>query len=149
MVDEEDLPKLAGFNWYVDTNGYVAAWDSSRKRPIYLHRLVLGLSKGEEADHRHHNKLDNRKSELRKATDHQQSGNRRGRLTGRKTSVFKGVHWNTEMSRWRAQIGKKDATKRTRMHFLGYFTDEVEAARAYNAAALAYWGADYAYINQV
>lgn len=58
-------------------------------------------------------------------------------------SDYRGVSWSKGKSKWVAHIGVKSVQK-----FLGYFTDETAAARAYNEAAVKYHG-DKAVLNQV
>jgi hypothetical protein len=60
----------------------------------------------------------------------------------KKTSKFKGVCWDTR-GKWRARITQSKKNKH-----LGYFTDEIEAAKAYNKAALKHFG-EFAYLNEV
>lgn len=57
-------------------------------------------------------------------------------------SGYKGVSWNTAVGKWKVSIRVGD-----KRPFLGYFTDPVEAARAYDVAAIAAWGADGCYLN--
>jgi hypothetical protein len=147
LVDDEDTPKVIGYSWYLGTRGYVMAWDVSLKRPIYLHRLVMGSKPGEKIDHRHHNKLDNRKSELRKCTQLQNMGNARVQQRP-KSSVFKGVCWNKALSKWQASI-KVTLRRKKFTKYLGVFTSETEAARTYNEAALNHFGAEYALLNPI
>jgi len=45
------------------------------------------------------------------------------------SSKYTGVSWNKRFKKWRASIGLKGKTKH-----LGYFTDELEAAKAYQNA---------------
>ena len=102
---------------------------------VYMHRIILSrvvrrpLKRQECVDHINHNGLDNRRCNLRLVTQSQNMCNMR--ITPRsKSSCFKGVHWFGRTNKWQAQImmdGK-------RVH-LGYFVDEVDAARAYDEAA--------------
>ena len=49
--------------------------------------------------------------------------------------VLRGVHWNRQRSKWKAAIWIAPKTKH-----LGFFVDEAEAARAYDAAAREHFG---------
>jgi hypothetical protein len=145
LVDDEDLPKARGYRWRLG-GGYVIA-TGPNKSTVYLHRLVMGAKPGEKTDHRHHNKLDNRKAELRKCNQRQNMGNARTQ-TRPKSSVFKGVCWHSQRSKWLAGI-KKTVNGKKRNVYLGVFTDEISAARAYNKAALEHFGAEFALLNPV
>ena len=48
-----------------------------------------------------------------------------------KSSRFRGVFWNSRTQSWQAQI-----MHRYRLHHLGFFTDEMKAAAAYDLAAM-------------
>lgn len=90
-------------------------------------------------DHINGDRLDNRISNLREATHKQNAWNRKGRNT---TSVYKGVYWFKRDSKWKVSIGGLDGKK---IH-LGMYTDEVEAAKAYDCAARILYG-EYARTN--
>jgi hypothetical protein len=99
-----------------------------------MHNLVAGIM---GVDHRG-DSLDSRRSNLRPCTDalnQQNTGPRRG------TSRFKGVAWYTRHSKWRVAFNWQRKT-----HFVGYFADEEEAARAYDAAILPLAG-EFARLN--
>ena len=53
----------------------------------------------------------------------------KGHRNFEKTSGFRGVSWNKTLKKWRTVIKLKD---------VGTFTDEIEAARAYDAYAITY-----------
>jgi hypothetical protein len=57
------------------------------------------------------------------------------------SSRYKGVYWNTGCNKWLAKIGINNK----RIH-LGVFVNEIDAAKAYNEAAVKYFGA-FAKIN--
>ena len=78
LIDDQDLSRIAGYRWRLSANGYVVA---SAKvagvwRLIYLHRLLLGTKPGYQGDHINHNKLDNRRQNLRLVTPQQNLRNR-------------------------------------------------------------------------
>lgn len=83
---------------------------------------------------------------IRKATKSQNGANRKLNISSNKkpkTSKFKGVSWAKASKKWMAGIGVNGKTKN-----LGYFTDEKDAARAYNEAALKYFG-EFARLNSI
>lgn len=133
-VDQADYAEAAQFGWYAYKSGiglYYAGRRGGGVTKLRMHRVVLGLQPGDgiEADHKNGNGLDNRRGNLRSCTHAQNVRNRRKRAAT--TSRFKGVSWAKREARWRAQID----INRGKYH-LGYFMDEVEAALAYDTAAL-------------
>lgn len=139
LVDDEDFESVSKFYWSVnksrDTLYVVGRVNGVR---IKLHHFIMGTK---DIDHINHNTLDNRRSNLRKATRHQNVINRRSMKNG--TSKFKGVHWYKATEKWQSQVqinGKKT--------HIGFFDSEVEAAKAYNEKAKEFHG-NFAFINQV
>jgi len=113
------------------------------KKRYQAHRLAWLYVYGEwpenDLDHINHIKDDNRIENLRDVTNSQNHMNR-SIQTGR-TSQYKGVSWHKRDQKWMAQIkinGKKK--------YLGYFTIEEDAAKAYDKAALEHFG-EYANLN--
>jgi hypothetical protein len=84
-------------------------------------------------DHINHNKLDNRKSNLRVCTDLQNARNSTYRPNN--TSGFKGVSLRKKYGTWSADIKINYFHK-----FLGYFSSPEEAAHAYDNAAKEIYG---------
>lgn len=151
IVDEDDAV-LAAFNWFVDkkkNTHYAKRNIGSRSNHIsmYLHRnvmeRVLGrpLAKGEVVDHINHNGLDNRRSNVRLATQSQNMANQY--LSDRNKSGFKGVRWDSDRQRWATSIGVNGEV----VH-LGRFTSLHAAIVAYNEAATQYFG-EYAVLNVI
>lgn len=90
--------------------------------------LHLALRVGPLADHASGNGLDNRRSNLRSATNSQNNANaRKRRGTG---SRYKGVSWRADKQKWRAYL-----VENGKQIFLGYFLTEETAAMAYDQAA--------------
>lgn len=133
LVDVEDFDRIIYQSWYLfDSHrvSYVRGRDG-----ILLHRFVLDVSQDVEVDHVNHNGLDNRKSNLRVCTSRQNSMNCRGKRkwVGR-ASKYKGVCLHS-CGLWQAEIriyGKKQ--------YIGLFTSEVHAARAYDYMATEFFG---------
>lgn len=91
-------------------------------------------------DHKNHNTLDNRRRNLRFATQAQQNANRLKHYGG---SRFKGVYLRSDGRKWVAQI--KTGSK---ARYLGSFETEELAARAYNREAKKAWG-KFAKLNDI
>jgi hypothetical protein len=99
-----------------------------------MHREVLGVFDDRLVDHQNHNGLDNRRRNLRIATATENGWNRK-KTSAKCTSQFKGVCWWKQGSKWRAQ-GRLNG-KQT---IIGYFDNEIDAAKAYDAWAILAFG---------
>ena len=139
IIDDEDFGLVKKYNWYAlkDWHTYYAQAGirlSKEKRSIIkMHRLILGLTSDLICDHVNCNGLDNRRINLRVATFSQNNANKRKNLS--RTSIYKGVSWDKEKKKWRAQIQVN-----TQKTHLGYHIKEEEAAKAYNSAAIDLFG---------
>jgi hypothetical protein len=152
LVDDEDYDLVMQYRWNVleyrrksgSTAGPYAysSWCDGRHEFTYMHRLILpGVS---EVDHEDGDGLNNQRYNLRSATRPQNNANGSKRRThgGRPASSrFKGVSWHKAARKWTAQIKGED-----RQYYLGCFSDEIEAALAYDAAARVAFG-EFARLN--
>lgn len=112
------------------------ASDSGPRKTLTLHRFITGLP---YVDHINGDGLDNRRSNLRPATRSQNMANRR--MNENNKSGFKGVYWNKASGKWHTQIGFEGR----KLH-LGFHVSVVDAARAYDDAAVRLFG-EYARVN--
>jgi hypothetical protein len=137
LVDADRYDELANYRWKSrphrtrpEKNGYVYCY--SGNRTIYLHRLVMGEPVG-RVDHRNGDPFDNRRDNLRIATQTQNLGNMA--LSTRNRSGYKGVSFDKRKRKWRATLlfeGKH--------HHLGYFSEPRDAAMRYDEAARQQFG---------
>lgn len=135
LVDDEDVDLVSQFTWHrCEQHGLVYArgeiW--SRGPRVRMHRLIMRAEPGRMVDHRNRNGLDNRRENLRFCTYAENARNRRMRCGG-----FKGVSQRPN-GKWQAAIGRNI--------YLGVYDDPLDAARAYDAAALEMWG-EFAALN--
>ena len=128
LVDEADYERVvAAGPWHAHVKAHVVYAISSKQ--IRLHRFLLAVTDPKvQVDHKNHNGLDNRRGNLRLATQSQNSMNARKRRGT--SSPHKGVEWSKQHQKWRARIQVNG--KRT---VIGYFNTEPEAAVAYYDAA--------------
>lgn len=133
VCDWEQAELVGQFNWCKGSH-YAVQRDA-----VVMHKLIVGVDEG-QYDHINRDKYDNRLSNLRPATTGQNSANTV--KTSRPTSSrFKGVCFTKKNQLWRARI-----TVNTKEVFLGYFKEEEDAGKAYNDAALKFWG-EFAWMN--
>ena len=139
VVDDEDYGLVANVKWHCDGKGYAVA--RINRRTVFMHRLILNPPSGMLVDHINHDKLDNRRCNLRIATPRQSVLNTRRKPS--KTG-FRGVsqqRQSTSSKPYRAQIRISG-----RMTSLGYYATPEEAAAAYDHAAQKYHG-EFAVLN--
>jgi hypothetical protein len=132
-VDDEEYDALSKFKWYFMQVGYAARTDRSTKKLVYMHREIVGAENGRQVDHISGDKLDNRRSNLRIATNQENHFNMGLRRDN--TSGAKGVCWHKKARKWmaRVHINGKD------IH-LGLFADKNEAITVRRSAAQKYQG---------
>lgn len=140
IVDDEEFVFLNQWKWSASRSKtcplYYAVRVQSRnsvQTSILMHRVIMKADLWQLVDHRDRNSLDNRKSNLRITN---KSGNgANSKVNSVNTSGFKGVSWDKKTSSWHAYI-----THNQRRFNLGYFDDKVEAALAYDLAAVMRFG---------
>lgn len=143
IVDDEDYPFLTRRNrkWKLSGAGYatrIRTIDGQRFN-VMMHRMVMNAPKDKCVDHINGNPLDNRKCNLRFATQAENSRNRK--ITVNKQVPYKGVR--ISKNKFSAQI-RGDGKWR----YLGSYATAEEAALAYNLAAVQYFG-EFAKLNPI
>jgi len=146
MIDDGDFELVNQYKWCVRVakHTYYAQAHIPRdggRISTGMHRLILGLKPGDgkQGDHINHCGLDNRRSNLRIVTLQQNHFNQLSYENV--SSKFKGVCWHKRKRRWVAGIKYNN-----KLHNLGRFNNEADAARAYDAKAKELFG-EYAYLN--
>lgn len=139
LVDTDVFEDLSQSKWHV-ANGYAARRlpKAEGGRVVYMHRLIMQAGKGQVVDHANGDILDNRRENLRICTHKQNIRNGKSR---KGSSIYKGVSKRGDYDAWQAHI-TVDRKKKN----LGCYKDEQDAARAYDAAALEYFG-EFANLN--
>lgn len=140
IVDSSDYTSVSQYRWHL-RGSYLCRKETINgvATIIYLHKSLLNVPKEGTVDHINRDPLDNRRCNLRACTPQQNAANKR--LHSNNTSGFKGVWWNKQRRKWTSTL--RSGGKR---YYLGYFTDPIEAAKAYDKVAKEIWG-DYARPN--
>ncbi len=140
IIDAADVHLVDGVNWYAlvvrrrdkSVWSVYAQWRGRGKNgclsTVYLHRVIAGTPDHMMTDHVSGDGLDNRRANLRHATCADNQHNSKKAINN--TSGIKGVHWNKQAGKWRAQI----QVNRRRMT-VGAFTNIDDAAAAYAEAS--------------
>lgn len=150
LIDEEDFEKVSPYKWLATKAGthttssyavtHVFNWDIRKMEPLAMHNLIGGKYEGLLWDHRDRNGLNNVRSNLRLVTVAENMMNK-GPYGGC-LSRFKGVN-RTRHGTWCATIKPYGKSM-----YLGSYSKEEDAAKAYNEAAKKHFG-DFAWLNPV
>lgn len=138
-MDAKGSANVGDLAGYVGTGGYRRIRIDGKH--YFAHRLIFLFHHGyipESLDHIDGTPSNNDISNLRGATQQENCMNKKKTesINGKPTSsIYKGVSWNKQSKKWQAQI--RIAGKKT---YLGHFTSEIEAAKAYNKAAIKAFG---------
>lgn len=135
-VDIEDAI-LATHNWSKHHTGNAHARIDGKT--VTMESLIADKKEGMQIDHINHDRLDNRKANLRVCTKDE---NRRNAVKAKhNTTGYKGVVASITLGKYRAQIGYKGK----KIH-IGTFATTEEAAIAYDLKARELFG-EFAYLN--
>ena len=98
-VDADDYPAVSAYAWSITNKGY---W-RNRKMNISVHRFLIGsVPDGMVVDHINGNKSDNRRSNLRVVSAHQNSMN--NGISRANSSGVTGVYYRKDRGKWKAGI---------------------------------------------
>ncbi len=137
LVDAADFERLNRHQWRLMGSGYVCR--SEKGKLIYMHREVMGAAKGELVDHKDRNRRNNYRSNLHICTPSENGYNHAKRAGS--VSSYRGVFRRPSDGRLygRAYFEREYV-------WLGFFDNEVDAARAYDRRVVEL-GITCAYLN--
>jgi len=139
LIDVDDYERVSAHIWHRTGRGYAGAYIDGKY--IRFHRFLMTAPTDLQVDHINLDKCDNRKSNLRLATNAENQRN--SGLQINNTSGLKGVSFYKPRNKYRARI-KVDGKE---IH-LGYYISIIEAALSYNHAAKHYFG-EFAWLNNL
>jgi hypothetical protein len=132
LVSNEDFEEVNKYKWHISKydNGYKRVQGTINKKSTRLSHFIKGKpEKGKVVDHKNRNSLDNRRENLRFATDEQNAQNQTPQKNT--SSKYIGVFYRKDCNKWRSECGKYN---------LGTFKEELDAAKAYDTAAFIIYG---------
>ena len=139
LIDDKDFDLVNQYKWCAHKRGntYYAVTNIKQKdgsfKSVRMHRLIMNPKSDKQIDHKDGNGLNNQRSNLRECFQINNLCNQRKQKNT--SSVYKGVYWFKRTKIWRTQI-----TSNYKHIHLGYFNTEIEAAKAYDKAALELFG---------
>ena len=146
IVDDDDYKRLIQYNWHTakGRNTYYASRyikNNGKYTSRIKHQDIINIPSGFETDHKNRKGYDNRRCNLRICTRAQNSQNSKPPKTSKHSSRYKGVSWFKQTKKWRAYIKKQNV-----FTSLGYYKNEIDAARAYDRKAKELFG-EFAWTN--
>lgn len=121
--------KLEDYKWHLGYNGYAVTntYEGDKRIILKLHQLIIGKKKGLVIDHINHDRLDNRKQNLRHCTIAENCRNQKKKDVG--------VTWHKVAKKWHAEI-----IYNKKRYYLGLFKDKKEALKKRLQAEKKYYG---------
>jgi hypothetical protein len=113
-------------SWNISNDGYI-----QNTKVGLMHRIIMKAKEGEIVDHINNTRYDNRNCNLRIASAGLNSHN--STKSKNASSKYFGVSLRKN-GKWKSAI-----TYKGERYHLGYFEDEIDAAKAYNAKAIFYY----------
>jgi hypothetical protein len=140
LVDDKDFDRLNHYSYSAHKrfNNWYAIRHGENHCVIRMHHDVLGLNPSVIVDHKDGDGLNNQSENLREATKSQNAANSRKRNG---SSIYKGVSYKESSDKWQAKI-----CVNYKQIYLGLHENEVDAALAYDSAAMKYFG-EFARLN--
>lgn len=150
LVDDCDYEFLMQWKWYACKYKHTyyavrSGFRESRKfNKVWMHRVLLELSDNNklQGDHKDRNGLNNQRNNLRISNQSQNNANRKYSHPSR-SSKYIGVTYRIKRKRYEAVIGVNH-----KKLYLGMYYNEIDAAKAYNNAAIKYFG-EFARLNEI
>lgn len=147
IVDAQWHEMLSATKWHHakvrGETGYAVTNKPGCSGVEYMHRVIIDAPSNLQVDHINGDTLDNRKQNLRLCTHRQNQMNRKKSRRKNLTSEYKGVYWCKFSRKWYAQICVHKKSVKLSSH-----DSEIEAALAYNKAAIEYFG-EFARLNVI
>ncbi len=145
LVDDADFDFLNQWKWSATKNHKAFYAHRNDRLPhkrvqVKMHRVIMCAPPGQIIDHIDGDGLNNQRSNLRFCT--KAENNRNQSPTGL-TSKYRGVFFDKRDGVFRSSV-RVDGKRK----WLGSFLTDIGAARAYNAAAIQYYG-EFARLNEV
>ena len=127
LIDLDDVDKARSYKWGIN-KGYAQS-----SKGILLHRLIMAPDNDMVVDHINHDRLDNRKENLRICSTRQNTMNQD--VSKNNTSGITGVGWDKSSNKWIAYIKVN-----YRQITLGRFSNIDDAIEARRNAEIEYFG---------
>jgi hypothetical protein len=116
IIDTEDFDKVSQYKWYKDKGNYATG------KVGFMHRFIMSPPEDKFIDHINHNRLDNRKSNLRETTIFINNANKS--KAKNKSSQYKNVYYDKRSKKFMAQISMNGKTIS-----LGSSENEIDTAK--------------------
>lgn len=137
------VERLQPYGWWRPVGDAAEIVMNGKSIHLLVHRIAWFLHTGKwpdmMIDHIDGDKYNNKANNLRLATAAENAANTAKYSTNKfgkpPSSKYKGVKWNKEYAKWQVCIRNED-----KVIYIGRYNDEIEAAKAYDEAAVKYHG---------